>query len=494
MIVATATHSGDIHEAIRLYKWISKLGRNRGFDCLIVADPETPADLVMQLVTLAGESFKHIHVEVLKEHFEGWPKAANEMFKAALEFCSKLNKSMLWMEPDCVPMRIGWLKVIDSAFSDLWNHYRCMGHIYATESKQLPKLLPKYMSGVAVYPANSIVEMKFSDSKAWDMENGAWMASGSHTDVIRHFWGQPGLPPTFVAKRNEHTPINAFTLDAIHPDCVLFHRNKDGTLIDLLDRKMFPKDRPKMKVVFNVHSGDVQLAIEHSRWLLKMGMNSEHEAIIAHDMRCPMSAVNALHSNLVKCFKSVTFFVYPPPTGGYPQNANWAWQWTALEMAKQDRPWLWMEADAIALHPKWVETLQAEYVSCGCSWMGSIIPHMGHMNGGAVYPADAANRMPNSMRAVDQAWDMVSKSEIMHDCHNSANMFHLWTMLDRMPHPVGGGELPAGIRLEDISKWNVQGKVYMHRIKDNSVLRLLMDGVWEPHVRNDKLRHGGENL
>ena len=472
MIVVTATHAGDIQEAIRLYKWIAKLGKNE-FNCLLVVDPETPSDLVMQLVSIAQEGFANVSTHVTKPCKDKWPKAANHMFFEALDVAvDDFDDGILWLEPDAVPTKPGWAQAIYDVWSDSFAVF--LGRIYKTENPN--KLVPeKAMGGVAVYSIDACRSQFKRTKNAWDMENASVMVEfGDDTGLIRHFWGQPNLPPTFVPQITPESPINAKTLDFIPDDCVLFHRNKDGTLIDLLDRKLFPAPRKKIKVVFNVHSGDVDLAIEHARWLDKMGGKSEHVAIIAHDLKCPMSKVTLLSQLLQRRFSKVEFIVYPVPQFPYPGSANFAWQWVAGEMSKQDHPWFWMEADAIALKPNWVEILQEEYDGCGRSFMGSVIPHMGHMNGGAVYPADAPSRMPESMKALNQAWDMVSKAEISHDTHNSRNMFHLWTLSGRMPYPVGGGELPINVTPDEFSRWNIGDACYIHRIKDNSVLRILM--------------------
>jgi hypothetical protein len=56
------------------------------------------------------------------------------------------------------------------------------------------------------------------------------------TDLIQSYYGQRDLAPTFVAKREEGKtyPINTFDLSKLDKNAVLFHRCKDGSLIDAL--------------------------------------------------------------------------------------------------------------------------------------------------------------------------------------------------------------------------------------------------------------------
>ena len=58
MLIAISIHQGDVGSAIRLFKWIQKLSTKlEGHDCLIVADPDTPFDRIVELKTIANEVF-----------------------------------------------------------------------------------------------------------------------------------------------------------------------------------------------------------------------------------------------------------------------------------------------------------------------------------------------------------------------------------------------------------------------------------------------------
>jgi hypothetical protein len=57
--------------------------------------------------------------------------------------------------------------------------------------------------------------------------------------LIQCYYGTRELPPIFVAQRTEQSLINHIALDYIKPEAVLFHRNKDQSLIPLLREKLF---------------------------------------------------------------------------------------------------------------------------------------------------------------------------------------------------------------------------------------------------------------
>jgi len=486
MLICLLTHSGDIANARQLLSWIALLDGKLEHDCLIVCDAGVPYRDAVDLRDQARTIFREVRFTTNGTSVKGWPAGAYSLFKAAVRYVAeKWQEPFLLLEPDCVPLKKGWLDSIsaDYSFHQICGPVPFVGHIYECQQPGLPN---KLMSGIAVYPSDTATRFVLRDHPVhWDVDNAEVMVSqGVHTPLIKHFFGgmangqvDLNLAPTFVAEKTADSPVNAFDLAWLDKtEAVLFHRNKDGSLIRLLKRRLFPETNDKIVVVFNVFVGDIALAEKHARWLQKMGMKSEHKAIVAYDISCPIILVQRLFSKLKTCFAQVDTFIYPRPQGRYPHTANQAWQHTALHMAKQECPWLWFEADAIALKKDWIEQLQSEYDRSNKAWMGVIVPHMGHMTGVAVYPNDAAIRMPSAMKATDQAWDMLTKEEVVPHCHNSRLMFHLWTLVGGMPHPAGGGDEPRGITAEQFKRWPLGNTVLIHRLKD-SVLDNLINGA-----------------
>lgn len=240
--------------------------------------------------------------------------------------------------------------------------------------------------------------------------------------------------------------------------------------------------REKIVVVFPVCGKDVSLALHHAEWLTQMATKWNHEAIISFDQTVRPKAVDQLHGALSECFSNVERFNYHCNARRYPAAANEAWKAIALEMHQNRRkfPWFWFEADSVALRPDWMTRLQEEYDCAGKSWMGVIVPGMGHLQGTAVYPGDAAARMPQALNArPDSAFDMAGHEETMSDRHDASHlMFHVWSILRGKACPVGGGSLPANITADQLEKWLPKTAVYAHRFKDTSVSDLLISGAF----------------
>lgn len=483
MLVATSVFDGDCDQAIRLYRWIRKLSPSlKAHDCLLVADPETPFDKVVELKNIALDVFRDVGLETLPESKKGWPDAAEYAFKFTSKYiAAHWHSPFLWMESDCVPVKPTWLDEIAKEHDG----HSYMGHIYDAEAWQ-PHLPNKLMSGIAVYPSNAGYDLSFPENAPlpWDVNNAIRMTQyGKHTNLIKHFWGQPDLAPLFVARKALGQPVNALPLSFIPPECVLFHRCKNSSLIDLLDRQFFPHEHlTKITVAFPVHNGDIQQAIRHAEWLVKMGRKHEHEALISHDVSCNAILLNQFQKLLRQVFSKVDSFVYPrPPIQTYPACANWAWQNTALKMQQLGKPWFWVEADSVALVLDWIEQIQTEYDQAGSPWMGPHVKGMNHSNGVMVYPKDAASRMTTAMRLINEgAFDYTGASEYMPYCHDASHIIqHVWSILNDECCEVGGGCTPASMTLEQANRWIRKPAVIYHRIKSNDLTNLLMSGQYK---------------
>lgn len=473
-----STHAGDVQAAKALMRWIVKLGGCSEFDLAIIADAGTEAPQVIELKNIAEKAFKSVVVTSTEKAVRGWPTGSNSNWSRAAQWAKENGRAFLFIEPDSIPLAAYWLKQIDAEYAR--GQWKYIGHIYNCTQPYMPQ---RIMSGIAVYPPTAIDEMAPLPltPRAWDIDGAEVMVgNGSHTPLIRHFWGTQQLPPVFVEAKTASSPINALALDWLPPECVLFHRDKTHSLIKLLTRKFFPQESSTTKIVavFPVCGKDIAQAIHHAKWLKSMNRKWDHKAMIAYDYSVHVLHLTELKRWLDGCFESVEAFVYPlPPIPTYPQCANWCWQSVAHRMSQQGCPWLFLEADAVVLRADWIDQLQSEYDRCARPFMGPVVPHMGHMNGTMIYPANAAGRMPRAMACGSgEAFDMVAKEDIGEDRHDCSHLFfHTWSIVGDQFHPVGGGQIPASITPAMAARIP-RTAVAIHRIKDTSLIDLLMAG------------------
>lgn len=478
-MVCLPFHSGDLSQAKDLLAWIVRLGKNTKHECLLVADAGVQWDAAASLLNLAQETFGLAKMIATDKPLTSWPAAANQMFLKAAHY---VNEPFLWLEPDCIPIKAGWLDAICDAYAKAGTPF--MGAMMTCQQPGFPAV---YLSGNAVYPANAkdIIEpFLWAGSSSWDIAAAqAITPLATNTLLIQNFWGQPKLPPTFALTRTAESPENTFTLDNLKPDAVLFHRNKDGTLLRLLRQKLFGVTKqPPITVVFPVCHGDIVLAIQHAKWLASMKRRWPNRAVIAHDTLAPAPQLSELNKLLSQCFQGLVPFRYPkPPQAGWPFAPNWSFQQTARHMAQQSNPWFWFEADAVVLKPEWLSRLQSEYERAEKPFMGPVVKGMGHINGGAIYPANTPFRIPKAMECTNMAWDYMMKPEMIHDCHDGSRLMqHIWTIVNGQASEREGGSEPRNVTAEQARRWIKPSSVAVHRVKDSSLVNLLLSAQFKP--------------
>lgn len=484
MICVLPCCPADVADMLRLLKWIALLGPCKNHDALIVTDASVPALKALELKAMADGIFKEVRLITNEKPVVGWPNGCNSLFHAAAKYIHGSGRgfvdSWLWLEPDAIPLKVGWLDEIselDRIVEDGVVGHAYIGYIYANSDPRFPKQL---MSGVAVYPPDAYVDFEdriLKSPMAWDVDlANVMVSSGVHTPLIHHLWGEYNNPPVFSDVGTIGS--NVLCIEQIPKEAVIWHRDKKHSLIRILRRRMFPDLKPdtRIDVVFPVCQHDINQAIHHAKWLVKLGRKYDRRAVVAFDRTCNLVAVQQLRKLLERVFTKLDNFMYPtPPMIAYPHAANWAWQQCAYHMSEQDNPWLWMEADAVVLKAEWIEALEWEYERAGKAFMGPKVKGMGHFNGGTVYPPDTPSRLPSAFRCVEQAWDYMSASEMIPQGHDAAALMqHCWTRVGDELSEVGGGSVPQGCTPELFDRWIKPTAVVFHRWKDNSMIDMLM--------------------
>lgn len=240
----------DAKRAQSLLEWIGELGGCPENDLLIVSQSLT---IEVSAPLPAFKSYKVIAPPfALKD--ESHPIGPNWMFETTIKHLSRTNATtpFLWLEPDCVPMRKGWLQEIEAEYDEaLKRKHSILTNIVTLGDPKYPAAIP---NGIAVYPpyAWKIYSGLQTNRKiAWDVQfaDRTFQLTHPSTRILSRM--NHKLAPTFVHKRTPQSPKNTMTLADIPPSVALFHPSKDGTLIDLLRGKV----RGNRSVFY--HSGDL---------------------------------------------------------------------------------------------------------------------------------------------------------------------------------------------------------------------------------------------
>jgi len=243
LLVVLPYHAGDFQLAQKLLVWINELGSCKPHSILLCADSQVSRDDMMKLMDLARPNFHKASTMICSVPTATAEKkvwAPNVMFlAAALQVHTNYRMDFLWLEPDAIPIYPGWLNDLADEYEDCPRRY--MGSIVPSNGQ--PNLPPSYLNGVGIYPNDAIrdfenIESVKSSEQAFDIGSaGVIVPKSLNTPSIRHYYGTKELPPTFVEARAVDAPKNHVTLDFVGEDTIIFHRSKDGNLIELLRKK-----------------------------------------------------------------------------------------------------------------------------------------------------------------------------------------------------------------------------------------------------------------
>ncbi len=221
MLVVLSHYPGDEELCLKLAGWIRELGPYPGHQLLLIADVRSSRSLAIR-AEFDGAGFDKIEELSNPSIIDGWPHAANFVFSmAARHIAATNNQPFLWLEPDVVPMRGGWLDTLQTA-------YTMGGQPFFGDYVNVDNV-PPHCSGIAIYPGDLIEagagNALIAGDIAWDCAVATQVLPKLHkTKLIGHAWRHPPF-------------ANTGELDNLrgqHPDMVLFHADKSGSLIDLL--------------------------------------------------------------------------------------------------------------------------------------------------------------------------------------------------------------------------------------------------------------------
>ena len=235
MICCFPVFSGDAERLSKLLAWILELGGCKNHCAAIVCDAGMPASGVFELRDLALKSFLDVRIVSTEESVAAYPNGPNDLFLTAAKFAKSNNKPWLFLEPDAVPLCSEWLDKLDEEYKSCGKPY--MGKLVPCNHPQLPKI---HMTGVGIYPASAydLLSERVSSNMGCAFDMAIYeivVPLCFSSELFQHLWGQDGDPPTFSSKRIPGT--STFGLDYLQQKAVVFHRTKDGTLIDLLRKK-----------------------------------------------------------------------------------------------------------------------------------------------------------------------------------------------------------------------------------------------------------------
>lgn len=230
MLVVIPYHGKDLQRAIDLLCWMRELdGKQKLHRALLVGDYGMATEEHDRVKAAAYDAFgTAFDCTMQNAELRGWPFGPNAMFQTACAYNRKhIKEDFFWCEPDCIPLKKGWLDLLQAEYKQAGMPF--MGYLH-----NKPWL---HITGCAVYPWNLYeinAQILMANATPWDCVTPEVTRSQAHvTRLIQHVWSFKGdkldSPPATFPDRASLAQINE--------GAVVFHRNKDGTLIERLSGK-----------------------------------------------------------------------------------------------------------------------------------------------------------------------------------------------------------------------------------------------------------------
>lgn len=233
MILTQAYSRRDIDQAERLMLWIGFLSAENGLSMkkerlLLIPSRSCALRLAHdRIVKLAGRIFGEVLLNVPRGEDERvWPFAPNFMFREALHQAELLEQDIFWLEPDAIPMKPDWFDhvLVEWRWGKRQHGKRFMGANVPMDRSE------PHMSGIGAYSQHwrqYAPKLAEAEDIPWDLFANDQVYPHAHfANLSQHVWNEPRITDDYLER-------------VINPGAVIFHQDKQGALIRLIDRRRY---------------------------------------------------------------------------------------------------------------------------------------------------------------------------------------------------------------------------------------------------------------
>jgi hypothetical protein len=212
--------------------WQEEIDGRKDFDCVISADGSLTTNALYDLETIAWRTFSSVELCVYPEAPNStWPFGPNWAFQHTAKYMERGGRPWFWMEPDCVALKSGWLNFLNQTY------FRSRKPIMGVIIEGMG-----HCNGTAIYPANfprlSPNSMRCTHL-AWDgvMKDETIQHTADGKPMMCHVWGIENGKALAFGGSPAHFTSWEDVMRWVDPRAMVFHRAKDGSLIDQLRLK-----------------------------------------------------------------------------------------------------------------------------------------------------------------------------------------------------------------------------------------------------------------
>lgn len=207
--------------------------RNQAYDlCRLIVgmQQETSKETEFLLVSRQDCVPDHSMIEILSKKFKatsyksesalrGWPSGPNGMFGRTMCHLSNIGqkyKAIFWMEPDCVPMRRDWIKLLSDEWDRRDNGKFIVGFTHQVDGNNPDSL---HTNGNSLYDqqiARLLPEITYCDRVAWDWQCRHKMLQHTHhTNLIINKYKATYVTDEEFKSFNQIAVVHGFKNDSL---------------------------------------------------------------------------------------------------------------------------------------------------------------------------------------------------------------------------------------------------------------------------------------
>lgn len=228
MIVAIGISHRDVGQAAKWLAFVSALSvREKAARQLVVMGTKR---LSVEQWALLRESYKQGRLQIDKmicgdENEDGYPKSASHLFLRTMEACEHKypGQSVLWVEPDTLPMRPDWHQEIEHEYARCGKPF--LGVIVREHG-------PAHMAGCGVYPSDwrarapRLANVLLAPDTFWGKNLGQAFDAYASVEIVP----QAAEAKTIQQIWKPVLPFNESWMNkSIRPETALFHQCKDDS-------------------------------------------------------------------------------------------------------------------------------------------------------------------------------------------------------------------------------------------------------------------------
>lgn len=231
MKVLLPFYQGDAWLLDKNLMWYKELDDKLDYDCFLCADQTVNID---GYALLASTIFRSVKTIRFKRHKHShWPWQQNNVFLNSAMAMSNQKEPWAWIETDATPLKRGWLKTLEEEyikgkkpFGGHWNPATGIFNGVAIYPPNISRFAPKLLLAPLI---NAKDPKGLPYQPPWDFYGSKEVEPHLHkmNHVMQHLWDdEHGKCPSF--------PDGDRVTELVRPEVVIFHRCKDGSLIDRL--------------------------------------------------------------------------------------------------------------------------------------------------------------------------------------------------------------------------------------------------------------------